>query len=315
MIKTKAIRKMLITTMSLFLVLTVFSLSFLNDEKALRVNMEIVHNNSVNTSDIYLLGENGYLIRKSILLDKDTVRENVLKIVDELTESDTTKFSNGFRGVIPKGCSVLDVIVGSNLVTLNFSKEFLNVLEEHEKKIIESVVFSVLDYTKLDGVVILVEGELLTEYPNSKEKLDKVLTKNIGINKQYNIKSRDNLLSVVLYYVVDIDGDNYYVPVTKYLNDTKEKIDIIVEELVNDNINDAGLMSFLNNKVELIEYDETNNVMVLNFNEYLFDYNNFVLDEVLYSISYSVFENYDVNMVMFEVNGEEIGFIDIKNKK
>lgn len=315
MIKTKAIRKMLITTMSLFLVLTVFSLSFLNDEKALRVNMEIVHDNGVNTSDIYLLGENGYLIRKSILLDKDTVRENVLKIVDELTESDTTKFSNGFRGVIPKECSVLDVIVGSNLVTLNFSKEFLNVLEDHEKKMIESVVFSVLDYTKLDGVVILVEGELLTEYPNSKEKLDKVLTKNIGINKQYNIKSRDNLLSVVLYYVVDIDGDNYYVPVTKYLNDTKEKIDIIVEELVNDNINDAGLMSFLNNKVELIEYDEANNVMVLNFNEYLFDYNNFVLDEVLYSISYSVFENYDVNMVMFEVNGEEIGFIDIKNKK
>ncbi len=315
MIKTKAIRKMLITTMSLFLVLTVFSLSFLNDEKALRVNMEIVHNNSVNTSDIYLLGENGYLIRKSILLDKDTVRENTLKILDELTESDTTKFSNGFRGVIPKECSVLDVIVGSNLVTLNFSKEFLNVLEEHEKKMIESVVFSVLDYTKLDGVVILVEGELLTEYPNSKEKLDKVLTKNIGINKQYNIKSRDNLLSVVLYYVVDIDGDNYYVPVTKYLNDTKEKINIIVEELVNDNINDAGLMSFLNNKVELIEYAEANNVMVLNFNEYLFDYNNFVLDEVLYSISYSVFENYDVNMVMFEVNGEEIGFIDIKNKK
>ena len=315
MIKTKAIRKMLITTMSLFLVLTVFSLSFLNDEKTLRVNMEIVHDNGVNTSDIYLLGENGYLIRKSILLDKDTVRENILKIVDELTESDTTKFSNGFRGVIPKECSVLDVIVGSNLVTLNFSKEFLNVLEENEKKMIESVVFSVLDYTKLDGVVILVEGELLTEYPNSKEKLDKVLTKNIGINKQYNIKSRDNLLSVVLYYVVDIDGDNYYVPVTKYLNDTKEKIDIIVEELVNDNINDAGLMSFLNNKVELIEYDEANNVMVLNFNEYLFDYNNFVLDEVLYSISYSVFENYDVNMVMFEVNGEEIGFIDIKNKK
>ena len=315
MIKTKAIRKMLITTMSLFLVLTVFSLSFLNDEKALRVNMEIVHDNSVNTSDIYLLGENGYLIRKSILLDKDTVRENILKIVDELTESDTTKFSNGFRGLIPKECSILDVIVGSNLVTLNFSKEFLNVLEEHEKKMIESVVFSVLDYTKLDGVVILVEGELLTEYPNSKEKLDKVLTKNIGINKQYNIKSRDNLLSVVLYYVVDIDGDNYYVPVTKYLNDTKEKIDIIVEELVNDNINDAGLMSFLNNRVELIEYDEANNVMVLNFNEYLFDYNNFVLDEVLYSISYSVFENYDVNMVMFEVNGEEIGFIDIKNKK
>ena len=49
--------------------------------------------------------------------------------------------------------------------------------------------------------------------------------------------------------------------------------------------------------------------MVLNFNDYLFDYNDKVLEEVLYSISYSVFDNYDVDMVMFEVNNKEVEHI------
>ena len=47
--------------------------------------------------------------------------------------------------------------------------------------------------------------------------------------------------------------------------------------------------------------------MFLNFNQYLFDSNDKVLEEVLYSISYSVFDNYDVSMVMFEVNDNYVG--------
>lgn len=314
MIKAKAIRKIFITTMTLFLVLTVFSLSFLSGNETLRVNMEVGNNYDINTSYVYLLGDNGYLIRNNIVLDDVNVKDNIMKILDVLTESDNTKFSNGFRGVIPKGCKVIDVIVGSSLVTVNFSKEFLNVKSDVEEKMIEAIVFSILDYTKLDGVVILVEGEILDKYPNSLESLDKVLTKNIGINKQYDIKSRDNLLSVVLYYITSIDGDNYFVPVTKYLNGDKEKIDIIIEELVNDNFDD-GLMSFLNRGVELINYNEANNMMILNFNEELYDYDNVVLEEVLNSLSYSIFDNYDVSIVMFEVNGKEIGYVDINDKK
>ena len=54
--------------------------------------------------------------------------------------------------------------------------------------------------------------------------------------------------------------------------------------------------------------------MFLNFNDYLFDGNDKVLEEVLYSIAYSVFDNYDVSMVSFLVNGEIISHIDKNNK-
>ena len=68
-------------------------------------------------------------------------------------------------------------------------------------------------------------------------------------------------------------------------------------------------MSFLNSNTKLLEYREDDDVMYLNFNDYLFDGNDKVLEEVIYSLAYSVFDNYDVDMVMFEVNGQKIGYI------
>ena len=68
-------------------------------------------------------------------------------------------------------------------------------------------------------------------------------------------------------------------------------------------------MSFLHSNVQLLDYYEQENVLFLNFNDYLFDSDDKILEEVLYSIAYSVFDNYDVSMVMFEVNNQYVNQI------
>ena len=179
---------------------------------------------------------------------------------------------------------------------------------------ITSIVYSVMDLDDYLGVSILVEGKSLEEYPNSKEKINKILDKSIGINKSFNITSLNDINKVVIYYLENINDNLYYVPVTKYVNDDREKVNIIVEELATSYIYESNLMSFLNSNVSLLGYEEKNDIMFLNFNDYLFDGNDKVLEEVLYSIAYSVFDNYDVSMVSFLVNGEIISHIDKNNK-
>ncbi len=284
----------------------------IQQDDELRVNVEVVEDLMYSTNDIYLLNENDYLVKTNLLLDDDSCENNVVKVLSNLIISDTNIFSNGLNGVIPEGTKVNQVICGSELVTVDFSKEFLNVDEELEKQMISSIVYSVLGVGDLKGVSILVEGKNLAEYPNSHEALNLVLDKSVGINKEYYLKSRDNINSVVVYYLESIEDEIYYVPVTKYVNDESEKIKIIIEELTTSYIHEANLMSFLNSKARLLEYREENDVLFLNFNEYLFDSNDKVLEEVIYSIGYSVFDNYDVSMVMFEVNGEEVGFVSRK---
>ena len=67
-------------------------------------------------------------------------------------------------------------------------------------------------------------------------------------------------------------------------------------------------MSYLNYNTKLLDYNLTENEIDLNFNEYLFDSseNKKVLEEVIYSISYSVMDNYNVDKVNFFVNSEKV---------
>lgn len=312
MIKTKAIRKIFITTVTMFILLTVFSISYMsNKEEVLRVNVE-VNDKVQDTNDIYLLNKNNYLVKYEIMLDGDSTKDKVLKVLSYLMDVDNSIFSNELSGTIPKGVKILDVICGNQLVTVNFSKKLLEVSGDKEKQMISSIVYSLTDIDDIEGVSILVEGKKLNSYPNSKESLPNILNRNIGINKEYKINSRDNISSVVIYYMENIDDELYYVPVTKYLNDDRDKIKIVVEELTTSYIYEENLMSFLNSKTKLIDYREENNTLILNFNEYLFDSKDKVLEEVIYCLGYSVFDNYDVSMVMFEVNGKEVGYINRK---
>ncbi len=310
MLRTKAIRKIFLTTLTLFILLTVFTITNYKNENVLRTNLEIEDIAGLKTNVIYLLNDEGLLVQDRVLLDGSSVEEKIEKLLINLTEGSTGSFADGLSKVIPKGTVVNNVMVGNKYVTIDFSKELLNVSEEKEKSMITAIVYSVMDLDDFLGVSILVEGDNLEEYPNSKEKINKILDKSIGINKNYDITSFNNINKVVIYYLENINDNLYYVPVTKYVNDDREKVNIIVEELASSYIYESNLMSFLNSNVSLIEYEEKDNIMSLNFNDYLFDGNDKVLEEVLYSIAYSVFDNYDVSMVSFEVNGEIVNYID-----
>lgn len=310
MLRTKAIRKIFLTTLTLFILLTVFTITNYKNDNVLRTNLEIEDIAGLKTNVIYLLNDEGLLVQDRVLLDGSSVEEKIEKLLINLIEGSTCSFADGLSKVIPKGTVVNNVMVGNKYVTIDFSKELLNVSEEKEKSMITAIVYSVMDLDDFLGVSILVDGKSLEEYPNSKEKINKILDKSIGINKNYDITSFNNINKVVIYYLENINDNLYYVPVTKYVNDDREKVNIIVEELASSYIYESNLMSFLNSNVSLIEYEEKDNIMSLNFNDYLFDGNDKVLEEVLYSIAYSVFDNYDVSMVSFEVNGEIVNHID-----
>ena len=318
MLKSRAIRKIFITTLSLFIFLVVYSLPTLDNSYVLKTNLEIESTTGLATDNIYLLNDDGYLVKSRVLLEGTTLEDRIVEVLDQLTVRDENHFPKGLFPYIPKGTKVLNILHGEGKVTVDFSHEFLNMDVYTEKQIISGVVFSILDLGDVEEVIILVEGEVLREYPNTKEGLSSPLTKNIGINQEYNLTSRDDISKVVIYYLSRINDEMYYVPVTKYLNDSRDKIKIIIDELSTSYIYEPNLMSFLHNQVELLDYYEQENVLFLNFNKFLFDSDDKVLEEVLYSISYSVFDNYDVSMVMFEVNDQYVGQVsregDIERK-
>lgn len=313
MFRRKALRKIFVATMSLFILLFVVTITSYDDSMTLKTNLEIEEIAGFNISSVYLLNDNNLLVRSKTLIKSESEKERVKEVVTNLIVNNSNILVDGLYGIIPSDVEIKDIFVGNRIVTIDFSKELLNVSSELEKQMISAITYSVIDLGGYDGVRILVEGEVLDKLPNSLDKLPLIINKEFGINESFDITSRDDINKVVVYYLENINNSLYYVPVTKYLNDDRDKIKIIVEELSSNYIYETNLMSFLNSNTKLLEYSEEDNVMYLNFNDYLFDGNDKVLEEVIYCLAYSVFDNYDVNMVMFEVNSEKIGHIDIKD--
>ena len=313
MLRTRALKKIFITTLSMFILLTVFSLPTFKKETVLRTNLEVEEKTTLKTNSIYLLNKDNYLVKTKIFIEATDKEDKIREILNNLIIKKNNKLPAGLSGTIPSETTVQEVIVNKDIVTIDFSKEILKVQESLEKQMITSIVYSLLELKDLKGVIVLVNGNTLLEYPNSKEKFPSILDKKIGINNKYLLTSRDNISKVVIYYLEDIEENLYYVPVTKYINDNRDKIKIIIEELTTNYIYEPNLMSFLDNKVELLDYHEENDVLFLNFNDYLYNSKDKILEEVLYSIAYSVFDNYNVNMVMFEVNEKEVKYISKKD--
>ena len=307
MLRKKALRKIFITTLSAFILLVVYSIpNMTKNDNAIRTNLEVEYITGIGTNNIYLLDKNDLLVKTNILLDKKDKIDQIKLLLNNLIDDNNSKFPNGLSATIPKNTKLIDVVYDEEYVTLNFSKKLLSVKSELKDRMIESIVYSVMDLGDIKGVIITVEDEMNKEYA-------KVLDRNIGINKKYDIKSRDKINKVVIYYLEEIDDNNYYVPVTKYLNDDRDKIKIIIDELTTSYIYEPNLMSFLNSNTKLLDHEEKENVMSLNFNNALFDGNDKIVEEVKYTLAYSIFDNYDVEQVLLQVDGKNIETISKKD--
>ena len=307
MLKRKALRKIIITSFSVITILVICILpSKLNmKENYLNPKIDTIFVTNIGTTDIYLLGNNNYLTKTSVVLNDEKPQEKIKRIIEYLTIGKSSKIPNGLKALIPSSIELKSIIVNNGIATLDFNEELLNVTEEYERKIIEAITYSLVNIDGIEGVKIMINAQPLVELPQTKEKLPEVLNRNLGINKKYEINSVNNTTKLTMYYLNKIDDVFYYVPVTKYLNDDRDKVKIIIDSLSSNYIYEPSLMSLMKEKTELINYEIENDTMLLNFSSDIM-FNDSILEEVVYQVTQSVFDNYDINKVVLQVNGKDI---------
>ncbi len=262
-------------------------------------------------STIYLLDPNDMVARTKVVMDADadieTKARNLLNILIQNGEGES-KVPSGFRAVIPSDTKVLSIHYENNLIKVDFSKDILEMKKENEEKVIEAIVYTLTSIEDVKQVIIYVEGDILTKLPHTGINLPSTLDRSYGINKEYDLQSYKDVNQVTVYYIGKYNDETYYVPVTKYLNDDREKIKIIVDELASSKLYTTNLMSYLNSNTKLLATEQEVDSLFLTFNSYIFNDMNErnILEEVIYTISLSVGDNYDVREVVFNVEDQEI---------
>lgn len=299
MIKKYAINKIVIATLCLVLFMIFYFFPTSVD-----IEPQIISENKSDYENVlYLLDNDNYVSRVVYYYDKLSIVDDIKKKIDLITNYDL----DGFYTLIPKGTVLNDVRVDKDSVYLDFSKDLLNINVYFEEEMIEGIVFTLTEINGINNVYISIEGEELKYLPNSKKELSYPLTRNIGINKEYILNNFNNINKTTVYFNKEYGDMSYYVPVTKVMNSDSDKINIIIEELKSSVNSQNNLKSYVSDNLKLVNYSCDESKMSLVFNNYIF--NDFdsknVLEEVKYIISSSIFENYDVNEVVFSTESEE----------
>ncbi len=289
-----------------------------NDSVDLNKRQELEYIYPETLSAIYLLDSNNNLSRSLIKVDNHDELTKAKSLIEELTIDGGKQniIPSGFMSLIPKGTKVNSLKLDKGILTIDFSHKFTNVKRDSEEKLIEALVYTLTSIPGINKISIYVDNKKLTNLPNSNIKLPEYFDKNYGINKQYEFTQLSNIDSYTVYYVLNMNDRVYYTPVTKYVNDDKrDKVKIIIEELTSSLLYESNLMSYLDTNVKLLDYEITDKVIKLDFNDFILSdiANEKILEEVMYTIGFSLCDEFDLEKVVFLVNNQEISTFFLKN--
>ena len=297
MLKKSSLRRIMVATLALFILLIIY---FFPTTTPIEESLSYIEKQEM---PIFLVDSLEYIARTTIVQESENTNDLILEVIESLTiNSEKSNYiRDGFKGIIPEGTTVKEITLENGILTINFSKEILNISENNEEKMIEAIVYSLMEIPEINKISILVDGEKLRALPNSKKKLPEFLDKSYGVNKIYNLDSIKDTNKTTVYYLSKYDDYYYYVPVTKISNETGEKAEIIIKELKSTPIYHTNLISYLAASTNLTNYELLENSISLSFDNHLLANLNDedMLEEVKYSIALSLRDSYGIEKVLF----------------
>ena len=297
MLRKSSIRRIMLATLALFLLLIIY---FFPTSPSISESLSYIEKEEM---PIFLVDNMDYIARTSIVKNSDNTTDLIKEVIESLTIGSTKSnyIREGFKAIIPEGTKVLDLKLEDSILTINFSKELLNVSQDTEEKMLEAIIYSLTEINSVKKIKILVEGQSLTNLPNSNKKIPELLDKNYGINKIYNLDSIKDTSKTTIYYLSKYNDYYYYVPVTKISNENLEKAEIIINDLKTTPIYHTNLISYLAASTNLTNYEILEDSISLSFDNHLLAGidDEDMLEEVKYAISLSIRDSYGINEVIF----------------
>lgn len=270
-------KKILYIVFSVFIILVLSTITNISNNNVLRTNFEIDNVTHINNTKVYLLNDN-YFIEVGIFIDNIPIKDKAEKIIEYLKISDNN--TSSFKGYIPKNTKINNIEVVDKTLYIDFSKELLDMDSSYLKGLIKSL----LNINEVEKVSIKVNNKELDNYKGEIE--------DIQLNSENNFHNRKDINKVEVFYYKKVNNELYNVPVTKYLNDNRDKLDIIVEEL-KEKI-PSNLISYYDLKIK--SYEQKNDTLTIDVEK--------LDDKSVNQITKSIFSSTSIETIIFKENNK-----------
>ena len=295
MLKKGSFRRIVIASIALIIVLITI---YIFPKNEVEIPSKTIYKKA-KTSAIYLIDKNNYVAKTHININNND-KENIAKELIEALINGTNKnkyLPLGFSSYISKNTILNDIKIEEDLITVDFNEYLFKEKDGKEEKIIESIVYTLTEIDGINKVRILINGEPLIRIPNINKVIPDILTRDIGINRKSLINELKDTVDVTTYFINTNSDVTYYIPITFTVNSSSEKIEVIINELLGKDYIDDNLSTYISAGTELKNYEILENEINLEFNNSIFNGFNEIDEEVMYGITYSVKDTYNVDTV------------------
>lgn len=187
---------------------------------------------------VYATDRHGYLAPVSynfVANDTSTLAKMGLNMLvqDDATAS---QLPEGFSTTLPAGTAVKQVTIQpeQKLAIVEFNKQFGQYKPEEERRVLESITWTLTSIADVNQVQLWMDSERLTTMPVNGTPIDKNLTRNLGINleKAADVNYLNSMPVMVYFTALTMDGKAYYVPVTRLVEPSDNAVQSALEQLI-----------------------------------------------------------------------------------
>ncbi len=277
----------------------------------------IVYTNNPHYKEIVYQDESQMLIPVNMEVSLDgSLEDDVARIV-HLMKTKPTQYK-GLYPVIQEDVTLNSVSFDEGLLTLDFNDGLMNLNKEGSLNFLEALTWTLCEYQNIKQLHLTCNNEEITNLQDSYISLSQNYNNSLGLNNFESVNAylhKTNALTVYANKV--IDGQTFYVPMTRRLNtanlDIKDKVSFLlkhtsISSLLNEN-------TVLKNLEVLDGTEIVDGKLIVNLSDQA------LLDEMSLNpqvsdlLMLSLRQIDGVEMIGFTVNGQTIGQDEVVSKE
>lgn len=180
----------------------------------------------------------------------------------------------GLSAILPGHTQINGFAINDGLARVDFSADFLSYPPEHERLVLGSILCTLRQFSTIDTVEILVEGDKIDRFPGGAPgRLPLDLQCYINLELDETVEDHRNFTAVKLYYCYSASNKRIlYVPITRLLPFAEDFQAVAVQELLKGPRKGSGLFSDIPPGTVLRSLSVVDGLAILDFSDQLLTY-------------------------------------------
>ncbi|MCM3339080.1 GerMN domain-containing protein [Paenibacillus sp. MER TA 81-3] len=270
----------------------------LQDEAQLNANMTV-----------FVQDRHGYLAPISYQWDADNTKSLAQASMELLVEGGMhkDKLPSGFTATLPKGTTVTNLTLkpDQKLAIVELSKQFASYEPAQERKILESITWTLTSLPDIENVQLWMDSQKLNEMPVDGMPLDVPLNRQFGINvEKPDTVNYLHSMPVTLYFSsYSEDGKSYFVPVTRLIEPSDDPIQAALEQMIEGPLDKKAMAMTITKETKINEIVRSGDTLTVDLADSMFAEGDPIPAELVKAVVLSMTEQKGIAKVQVKMNG------------